>query len=282
MPRRRSAPLAGAAACLTALVSLWLLACHTAAGHRLDSAALGGFVGLERPSVEPAASAVAHLADPGPFILVAIVLTGIALLRGRPRVALLVPLILAAANVTTQALKHLLAEPRFAEALRFHQVDAVSFPSGHATGSMSLALCAVLVVGPVLRPYVAAVGALFAIGVGYAVLTLGWHYPSDVLGGYLVAATYTLLGLAALQAAGARFPERTGRRAVMRLGHAVAPTALVAASLGALAAAILVLHPERAISYAAEHTTFVASAVAIGLLGSALAAGLAAVSRQAR
>jgi membrane-associated phospholipid phosphatase len=280
MRRGPSAALAGAAACLTALVGLWAVACHTAFGHSLDSAALGGFVGLSGPRVEPRADTIAHLADPAPFLLVAVALTLIAVLRGRPRVALLVPLVLAAANVTTQALKHLLAEPRFTDALGLHhQVDAVSFPSGHATGSMSLALCAVLVVGPRLRPYVAAAGALFAIAVGYAVLTLGWHYPSDVLGGYLVAATYTLLGLAVLHAANARFPERSGRRAALRLGHAVAPSALVAAGLGALAAAIVVLHPERAASYAEAHTTFVVSAVAIGLLGSALAAGIAAAER---
>jgi membrane-associated phospholipid phosphatase len=280
MTRRSSTTLAGALACVGALAALWALACQTAAGHRLDSAALGGFVGLSGTRVEPVADTIAALADPAPFLLIGAALTLIAVLRGRPRVALLVPVILAAANVTTQGLKRLLAEPRFTDALGLHhQIDAVSFPSGHATASMSLALCAALVVGPRLRPYAAAAGALFAIAVGYSVLTLGWHYPSDVLGGYLVAATYTLLGLAALHAAAARFPERTGRRAALRLGHAIAPSALVAVGLGALAAAIVVLHPERAASYAQAHTTFVASAVAIGLLGSALAASIAAADR---
>ena len=282
MPRRPSAALTGALACLSALTALWLLAARTTFGHHLDAAALGGFVGLQRPRVDPLAHTIAHLADAAPFILVAIALTCIAIARGRPRVALMVPLVLGLANVTTQALKHLLADPRFAESLGTHQVDAVSFPSGHATASMSLALCAVLVVWPRLRPYVAAAGAAFAIAVGYSVLTLGWHYPSDVLGGYLVAATYTLLGLAALHVAGARFPERTGRRAALRLGHAIAPTALVAAGLAALAALVVLAHPERAAAYAEAHTTFVATAAVIGLLGTSLAAGLAAVARQTR
>ena len=262
-------------------MALWLFAARTAYGHHLDSVALGGFVGLQGPRVTPTADSIAHLADPVPFILVGVALTCIAIARGRPRAALMVPLILGLANVTTQALKVLLAEPRFAPGLGNAQIDAASFPSGHATASMSLALCAVLVVGPRVRPFVAALGSIYAIAVGYAVLTLDWHYPSDVLGGYLVAATYTLLGLAALHAAAARFPERTGRRAALRIGQAVAPSALVAAGLGALAGAVVLLRPERAVAYAEAHTTFVATAVAIGVLGTALAAALAAVARQA-
>jgi membrane-associated phospholipid phosphatase len=280
MPRRASAALAGASAALVALAMLWLLAAYTGLGHRLDVAALGGFVGLLRPRVEPIAQSVAHLADPLPFVLVGIALTCIAIARGRPRLALMVPLVLLLANVTTQALKVILTEPRLIPGVDVVQVGAKAFPSGHATAAMSLALCAVLVVGPRLRPYVAAAGALYAIGVGYAVIMLSWHFPSDVLGGYLVAAMFTLLGLAAVQAAGARFPERTGRRAALRLGEAVAPSALVAVALGAVAGATLLLRPERALAYAQGHTTFVVVAGAIGLLGTMLAAGLAAATRQ--
>lgn len=282
MTRRPSAALAGAAAGSTGLFGLWLLVVHTAIGHRLDSAALGGFVGLQRPSVTPIAGDVAHLADPLAFVLVGLALTCIAVARGRPRVAIMVPLVLGLANVTTQGLKPILAAPRDAPALGIHQVGDAAFPSGHATAAMSLALCAVLVVGPRLRPFVAALGALFAIAVGYAILTLDWHYPSDVLGGYVVAATFTMLGLAALSAADARFPERTGRRAALRLEHAVAPTALVATGVAVLVAAVASLRPDRTLAYVQTHTAFVVTAAAIGLLGTSLAAGFAAALRQNR
>ena len=43
---------------------------------------------------------------------------------------------------------------------------------------MTLALCAVLVAPPALRAAAAVLGGAFAVGVGYAVLVLGWHYPS--------------------------------------------------------------------------------------------------------
>ena len=62
-----------------------------------------------------------------------------------------------------------------------------SWPSGHATAAMSFALCAVLAAPARLRPLVAAVGAAFAVAVCYSFLALAWHYPSDVLGGFLVA-----------------------------------------------------------------------------------------------
>ena len=73
-------------------------------------------------------------------------------------------------------------------------VDAASWPSGHATAAMSLCLCWVIAVSARWRPAVGAVMAAFAIAVSYSFLTLGWHYPSDVLGGFLIAAVWSLLG----------------------------------------------------------------------------------------
>ena len=69
---------------------------------------------------------------------------------------------------------------------------------------MSLALASVLAVSGSMRPAVAALGALFAVAVSYSFLTLGWHFPSDVFGGFLVAATWTLLAIAGLLATEAR------------------------------------------------------------------------------
>ena len=107
--------------------------------------------------------------------------------------AVVVPAILLGANVTTQLLKPALADPRAASTCTASRsIYPGSWPSGHSTASMSLALCCVLVVGPRLRPLAALLGAGYAIAVGYALVALGYHLPSDVLGGYLVAATFTL------------------------------------------------------------------------------------------
>jgi membrane-associated phospholipid phosphatase len=68
----------------------------------------------------------------------------------------------------------------------------------------------VIVAPPRLRPTVGAVGGAFALAVAYAILTLGWHFPSDVFGGYLVAATYVLLAVSAIALSERRWPSRRG------------------------------------------------------------------------
>ena len=69
---------------------------------------------------------------------------------------------------------------------------------------MTLALCTVIAAPARRRPAVAAAMVAFALAVCYSFLELGWHYPSDVFGGYLVAATWTLVGIAGLSVYDAR------------------------------------------------------------------------------
>src|SRR5205085_6263944 len=127
------------------------------------------------------------------------------------------------------------------------------------------------------RPYVGAAMAAFAIAVVYSFLELGWHYPSDVLGGFLVAAVWTLLGAAALWTLEARRPE--GKRELapsgrpqFSVGEALAPTAaLVVGGLG-LALVVALTRPHAVISYASEHQVFILGAAVIALLVLSLAA----------
>ena len=113
----------------------------------------------------------------------------VALLRGRPRVALAVGAIILGANMTTEVLKHLLSAPRAGSLFPggVAPVSPRSLPSGHSTAAMSLALASVLAAPARLRPAVAALGASLAIAVGYSLLATGVHFPSDVSGGFLVA-----------------------------------------------------------------------------------------------
>ena len=121
----------------------------------------------------------------------------IALVRRRPRVAVAIVVILLGANATTQWLKAPLAEPRGRRWAVRPWSSAASWPSGHATAAMSLALCMVIAAPAALAaPRSAAAMAAFSVAVCYSFLELGWHYPSDVLGGFLVAATWTLLAAA--------------------------------------------------------------------------------------
>jgi membrane-associated phospholipid phosphatase len=275
-PRRYpsvSAALRAAALCAAGLVATGLLAYTVPVFKGHDSASLRGFEGLNHGRLAPLLDHVAHLADPAPFALVGIALIVLAVARGRARVGLAIAVVLPAAAVTTELLKRLLAHPRLAEWLGADQISAASWPSGHATAAMSLALCGVLAVSARWRPLAATVGGLFAIAVSYAILALGWHFPSDVIGGFLVAALWTSLAVAAVRAADARRPPK--RRPARTRGWAdvvsdAAPVIVVVA-VAALAVALAIGRRHTVASYARDHPSFLLGAVAIAAVAALLA-----------
>lgn len=68
-----------------------------------------------------------------------------------------------------------------------------SFPSGHAMGSMTLAMVVILLAWPTrLRWWVVASMAVFVPMVGLSRVYLGVHYPSDILAGWAVALIWVL------------------------------------------------------------------------------------------
>jgi membrane-associated phospholipid phosphatase len=201
-------PLIGAAACLLGLALVWVCAALIGPLHREDAVLLQWFSELEHPRVDKAATAATKLLDPLAFVIWSVVLVGFALARRRPRIAVAVAAILSLAPLTTELLKSLLAH-RHAPIGRGLYVPAASLPSGHSTAALALALGAVLVVPRGLRPVIAALGALFALGIGFCQLVLARHMPSDVLAGYLVAGFWTTLVIAGVRASESRQPYRT-------------------------------------------------------------------------
>lgn len=254
---------------------VWFVGLHTDAGRHLDTRALQSFIGVAPHGLTRSIDGVGRLADPVPVLIGAAVLVVVALLRRRWLMAAFVPMILLAANATTQALKPALGDTRVVDYIGFQQVFVGSWPSGHSTGAMSLALCCVLVAGARLRPLAALLGAAYAVAVGYSLVALGHHLPSDVFGGYLVAATFTLLGAAALEALESREPRRArlARRPPLALSAPV--LALAATTLAAvMGAAILIGRPAPTLA-ALGNTSAVLAAVGIGALGLVLTSGFA-------
>jgi membrane-associated phospholipid phosphatase len=179
-----------------AMVATWTLAELVPAVQLRDAVALNDFTKLSRPGVDVLGNHLLHLLDPRLYTIWALLIVATAFLRGRPRVAVAVAVVLPAAPGLAELLKPLLAHPH--DSVGFEWVGPASWPSGHATAAMTLALCALLVAPHRWRPLVAAVGGAFAVAVGCSLLILAWHMPSDVLGGYLLAALCVSLAVVAL------------------------------------------------------------------------------------
>jgi membrane-associated phospholipid phosphatase len=186
-----AAGFAGAAALV------WAVALRTADGARLDAHALADLMDVGRHGAKLPAEILVRLADPVPFALLSGAVLTVAFVRGGVRLAAILGTGLLGACVTTQVLKQLTADPRGIEFVPYAHVDPAAWPSGHTTAATALALCLVAVTPARLRRRAAAVGAALAIAVGLSVLLLGWHFPSDVLGGICVAAAWMLCALAA-------------------------------------------------------------------------------------
>jgi len=275
MDRRPATAALAAFACLCGLALTGLVALVLPVAQVRDSTTLHGFIALSGTRVGGVAPWVAHLVDPVPYAVGAVVLALTALLRGRPRLALLVPVSMLGASATTELLKPLVAQPRFSEWLGAgNHILLASWPSGHATASMMVALCSVLVVPPALRPLAALLGTTLAVGVSYSILVLGWHFPSDVLGGFLVGGVWTSAAVAVLWWADERWPTAsavaTTRR---RSGRVLAPAALVPLVAGGGIAALL-LRGRLAETYALQSFSFVAGAGAIAVLAAGLASAV--------
>ena len=288
MPRRAGPYRLLAAACLLALLGTWFATFHIGLFEHADQSVFKGFADISHHAhVSSFATFVARLCDPQPFVCLAAIPVAVALLRGRPRLAIAVAAILLGANVTTELLKPLLAHPRAAWLLGGRApVGPASWPSGHATAAMSLALTSVLAAPGRLRPVVATLGAAFAVAVSYSFLSLGWHYPSDVFGGFLVAATWTGAVVAALLTAEERRARpatelpSVGRATRVSLRGALAPPGGALLGAVALVCVVALARPHEVVVYARAHEAFVLGATAIGAMALVLATGLMLVLRR--
>jgi membrane-associated phospholipid phosphatase len=284
MPRRARLAVIGAVGCVILLALTWYLAHYVGVFKRADVSILSGFLELGRPGLDRWTNRIASLCDPQRYVFLAVIPIVMALVRRRPRVALMLAAVLLAANETTQLLKPLLAAPR--DYVSLSPIGTASWPSGHATAAMSLALCTVIAAPARRRPAVAAAMAAFAIAVSYSFLELGWHYPSDVFGGFLVAATWTLLGVAGLTLYETRRQVRVAPdqarqlHASVSVSEALMPALAMLALATLLFALIVVARPHQVIDYARAHETFVIGASSIGMLGLLLSSGLTLMLRR--
>jgi membrane-associated phospholipid phosphatase len=204
-PRVKSALLA-AIACALAIAPLAVMAYSWNPFQRVD---LRGFIHLrhEEGPIHAFASVFVNLGDLAALLVFLAAACAIGLRYGRRREVLDAIVVVAGANLTTQLLKTTLEHARH-KAFE-HGVELPwpnSFPSGHTTAAASIAV-ALLLVAPATHRLVAAVfGLAITAAVGFSVVVLGWHYPSDVLGGLLVVGAWGFATLAWLRSR--RGPDR--------------------------------------------------------------------------
>ncbi len=140
--------MALAVTCAVLLVVLYVVAVRTEAGQRVDNAALRGRT--TDAVVQHAVDRTLDSVSVTSIFLATVALVVLALLRRRPLLAVGIGVLVLGANVTTQVLKDALTRPDLLgpETAR---ASLATFPSGHSTVAMSLALALVLAVPARLR-----------------------------------------------------------------------------------------------------------------------------------
>jgi membrane-associated phospholipid phosphatase len=138
----------------------------------------GGFIG----------STVTYL-HPRYYVEIGIVVVAVIVIRRRWRLAVAVVFLLAATPVAAEVLKNVLDYPRLRPFTAPGQarISPASWPSGHTAAAAALGLALTVAVPRAVRWCAAVVGALLVAGVSADVVLSGAHFPSDALGGYLLA-----------------------------------------------------------------------------------------------
>jgi membrane-associated phospholipid phosphatase len=267
-PTARS-PLLAAAACFLAFGAVLACAYAIAPLGRLDATALHGLNALDGGFTDRVVYVAVHSADLLPLTATLAALFAWAWALGRRREALAAVVLVAGANLAGLMLKLALSHPRFYAILGTDQMGADAFPSGHATSAMSIALAAVLVAPARARIAVASGAAAYVIAVSTSLLVLGWHFPSDVLGGLLLASGCFFLIVAAIGEGAARRAGVAAQRAGLALSPGLGGVAVAALVAGSL---IVLSRAEELLAFARLHT--VATATALALM--AVSAGLVA------
>ena len=186
---------------LLPLAAFAALAGGMRSGFGFDAALLWRAHALAGPALDRAAIALSFLGYEGVIVLDTLLVLALLGLRRWHAAAF------AATACIGSALLNLGAKPLFERARpalwpSVAPEPTLSFPSGHAMGSMTLATVAVLLAWPTRwRWPVLACAALFVLTVGLSRVYLGVHFPSDVLAGWTAACAWVVASYAALRVA---------------------------------------------------------------------------------
>jgi undecaprenyl-diphosphatase len=133
-------------------------------------------------------------------ILVFVIALGFVYLKGYPREAAFIPLVLFT-PVLNSILKELVSRPRPTSALIevFEPLPSYSYPSGHVMyyvvffGFLAFLAISLPKLAPRWRAFILVICLPLILLVGISRIYLGAHWPSDVLGAYLIGGLYLFI-----------------------------------------------------------------------------------------
>jgi undecaprenyl-diphosphatase len=178
--------------------------------NALDALATPLLHGLSSPTLDAVMRAFTDLGSTMVVLPLLIVALALLIWRGQRREALFLAVAMAGSVVIVETLKVVFHRPR--PQLAWAQVQPeYSFPSGHSMNSLVLYVALALVVWVLAgrRAGLIAVGAavVLALLVGTSRIYLGYHYLTDVVGGFLAGAAWLVIVVAAFDG-GARLRRR--------------------------------------------------------------------------
>lgn len=133
-----------------------------------------------------------NIGNTGPMIIASVLIAVTLSSLGRRRDAWLFALGVGGSMLLTQVIKRIAERPRPDLWPSLRPEHTFSFPSGHAMDTAALAAALFFITPPQRRKWWA-LAPLFALGVGWARMYLGVHFPSDVLAGWSSAVGWVLL-----------------------------------------------------------------------------------------
>lgn len=270
---RRAAALA--AACAVGLVVAYVLLVRTGTGQRLDGTALEHRFAVTEGAVDRSEGLLEAI-DARSVLGLSAALVLVALLRRRVALAVGTVAALAGAALSARALKdHVLTRTDLGG---FGGVSYNTFPSGHATVGMALALALVLVAPRRLVGPAVGVAALVAPTIGVATVATGGHRPSDSVGAFL--ATTAWFAACAAAVVGLERIAARPRREPTPGEHTDGPAVAILAGAGAASAVLIVLLARSVLGPGRREGLgagpYVAGALGIDVLGVALVVVFAA------
>lgn len=130
--------------------------------------------------------------------LIVLSVAGFLMLQARFRTAVVILATAISGELLNVLLKHAYSRPRPSVVPHLREVSTTSFPSGHAMESaiVYLTLGAILMRASdrrVTKMYCLGLAVLLTVLAGISRVYLGVHYPTDVLGGWIVGFVWALL-----------------------------------------------------------------------------------------